>query len=73
VLIAAGKPNGQLLEAGDVGRVWFDVYQAMNGLYSVTNIEIAQDFTVSLSLAGYDPETILGWSTAIETPFEDAA
>lgn len=73
VLHAAGKPNGQLLGAGDVVRVWFEVYQAMNGLYSVTGIEIAQDFTVTLSLAGYTPTVISGWSDALETPFEDAA
>lgn len=73
VLIAAGKPNGQLLEAGDVVRVYFAVYQQMNGLYTITGIEIAQDFTVSLSMAGYDPDTILGWSVDLETPFEEAA
>lgn len=73
VLVAAGKPNGQLLSAGDVVRVWFSVYQAMNGLYTVTGIEIAQDFTVTLSLAGYDPDVINGWSVALETPFEEAA
>lgn len=73
VLIAPGKPNGQLLEAGDVSRIWFAVYQAMNGLYTDTSIEIAQDFTVTLSLAGYDPAVIDGWTVALETPFEDAA
>lgn len=72
-LIAAGKPNGQLLQAGDVVRVYFNVYQAMNGLYTVTSIEIAQDFTVTLSLAGYDPDVIDGWTVALETAFEDAA
>jgi hypothetical protein len=54
-------------------RVWFSVYQAMNGLYTVTSIEIAQDFTVTLSLAGYDPAVIDGWTVALETAFEDAA
>ncbi len=73
VLIAAGKPNGQLLEAGDVVRVWFGVYQAMNGLYKVTSIEIAQDFSVNLSLSGWDPDAVAGWTDALELPFEDAA
>lgn len=73
VLIAAGKPFGQLLETGDVVRIWFEVYEAMNGLYSVTGLEIAQDFTVTVSLAGYDPAVIDGWSVALETPFEEAA
>lgn len=73
VLIAAGKPNGQLLEAGDVVRVWFGVYQQMNGLYTVTGLEILQDFTVSLTLAGYDPDTIDGWLASYETAFEEAA
>jgi hypothetical protein len=73
VLTAAGKPNGQLLEAGDVVRVWFSVYQAMNGLYTVTGLEIMQDVSVGLSLAGYDPDTVDGWTADLETPFEDAA
>jgi len=71
-LIAAGKPGGQLLQAGDVVRVWFPVYQTMNGLYTVTSIEIAQDFTVTLALTGYDPAVIDGWTVALETAFEDS-
>jgi len=71
-LIAAGKPDGQLLQAGDVVRVWFPVYQTMNGLYTVTSIEIAQDFTVTLALTGYDPAVIDGWTVALETAFEDS-
>ena len=43
------------------------------GLYTVTGLEIAQDFTVTVSLAGYDPAVIDGWSVALETPFEEAA
>lgn len=73
VLVAAGKPNGQLLEAGDIVRVWFRNYQQVNGLYKVTSLEIAQDFTVNLSMAGYDPDTVDGWEDGFETPFEDAA
>lgn len=73
VLVAAGKPNGQLLEAGDVVRVWFGIYQQMNGLYTVTGLEVTQDFKVGLSLAGYDPDAIDGWSDSLETPFEEAA
>lgn len=73
VMVAPGKPNGQLLEAGDVVRVWFPTYPAMNGLYTVTGIEIAQDFTVNLALAGYDPDAINGWSVTLETPFEEPA
>lgn len=73
VLNAAGKANGQLLEAGDVVRVWFNVFQTLNGTYTVTGIEIAQDFTVTVALAGYDPAVIDGWGKQLETPFEDAA
>lgn len=73
VLNAAGKPNGQLLEAGDVVRLWLRNYQAVNGLYTVSSLEIGQDFTVALSLAGYDPDAIAGWSSDIEIPFEEAA
>lgn len=73
VLIAAGKPNGQLLEAGDVVRVWFDIYQDINGLYTVTGLEIAQDFTVNIGLAGYDPDALGAWGVSLETAFEEAA
>jgi len=73
VLIAPGKPSGQLLEAGDIVRVWLRNYQQINGLYKISSIEIAQDFTVNLSMAGYDPDTVDGWSDSFETAFEDAA
>lgn len=73
VLNAPGKPNGQLLEAGDVVRLDFRNYDQMNGLYRVTDLEINQDFSVSLAMAGYDPDAITGWHPSLETPFEEAA
>lgn len=73
VLNAPGKPNGQLLEPGDCVRLWFRNYDQMNGLYRVTHLEIAEDFTVGVSLEGVTADVINGWSTALETPYEEAA
>lgn len=71
VLSAAGKPDGQLLEAGDVVRLWFDNdYDAINGLYTVSSLEISQEFQVVVSLTGYSADVIDGWSTALETPYQ---
>lgn len=73
VLVASGKANRQL-ELGDV--VNWDApepYDDMNGLYRVDGLTINSDFTVSLSLSGTSPTIINGWSTALETPLEEAA
>lgn len=72
VLAAAGKPSGQLLEAGDVVQLWFDNdYDALNGIYTVSNLEISQEFTVVVSLTGYTANVIDGWSTALETEYQE--
>ncbi|MDB5540519.1 MAG: phage tail family protein [Devosia sp.] len=73
VLVASGKANRQL-ELGDV--VNWDApapYDDMNGLYRVDGLSINADFTVALSLSGTSPTIINGWSTALETPLEEAA
>lgn len=73
VLFASGKANRQL-ELGDV--VNWDApspYDDMNGLYRVDGLTINSDFTVSLSLSGTSADVINGWSTALETPLEEAA
>lgn len=71
VLIAAGKPD-QLLSAGDV--IWLELaspYGDVNGLYEVNSLEVNGDFTVTVAMTGTTPEIFTGWSTAIETVFED--
>ena len=71
VLCAAGKPNGQLLEAGDVVRLDFDNnYDALNGLYTVSGLEISQDFNAVVSLTGYNPNSLAGWSIGLEQEYE---
>ena len=73
VLNAAGKPSGQMLEVGDVVQLWFDDdYDAINGIYTVSGLEISQDFTVILSLTGYTSQVIDGWSTLLEQPYQEA-
>lgn len=74
ILIPAGKPAGEMLEVGDVVRIWFeDDYDAINGLYTVTSVEISSEMTIGLSLVGYTPDVIDGWSVDLEVPYEEAA
>lgn len=74
VLLAPGKPNGQMLQPGDVVRVDFEEdYDALNGLYTVVSLEIGQDYTVGATLVGFTTDIINGWSSALETPYEEAA
>lgn len=72
VLVAAGKPAGQMLEAGDVGWCEFDApYDTINGLYKINGLEIGGDFTVTVAMSGTTEDIILGWSTALEQAFEE--
>lgn len=73
VLAATGKPN-RLLEVGDV--VWWDggdPFDDMDGLFTVTGLEIASNFAVSLSLAGTSADIINGWNTGLETALDEVA
>lgn len=70
-LYAPGKVNKQL-EIGDVVTVYMRNYQALNGLYMINKLDISTDFTVQLSMTGYDPNMVNGWSVDLETPFEEA-
>lgn len=73
VLVATGKPN-RLLEVGDV--VWWDggePFDDMDGLFTVSGIEIASNFVVTLSLAGTSPDIINGWNVGLETELDDVA
>lgn len=72
-LVATGKSN-RLLEVGDVTN-WDapEPYDDMNDLYRIDSPSVNADFTVSLSLSGTTPNIINGWSTALETPLEEAA
>lgn len=73
VLVAPGEPD-RLLKVGSVVN-WdaADPYDDMNGLYRVDGLSINSDFSVSLSLSGTSAAIINGWSTALETPLEEAA
>lgn len=68
VIYAPGKDNKQL-EIGDVVTVYMRNYQAINGLYMVDKLDITTDFVVQLSMTGYDPNMIDGWSVDKEMPF----
>lgn len=73
VLVAPGKDNNTL-EIGDVIRFEVDdPYEEMAGNYKVDGIEINANFTVSLALTEASATAITGWSTALETEFEDLA
>lgn len=71
-LVAAGKP-GKMIEMGDVVRQDMRNYDAINGDYVVEKLEITTDFTMQVSLTGYDPMAIDGWSVAMEVPFDQEA
>jgi hypothetical protein len=68
VLYAPGKANNTL-EEGDVTRLELRLYPSLNGLYTVQKLEIMADMTVMLTLAGYDPTAISGWSVDKEIAF----
>lgn len=68
-LVAAGNV-GKMLQIGDVVTEYMRNYQALNGEYMVDKMEITTGFTMQLSLNGYDPMMIDGWSVALEVPFE---
>lgn len=73
VLVAPGKANNTL-EIGDVVRFEVDdPYEEMAGNYKVDGIEINANFTVSLALTEASATAITGWSTSLETAFEDLA
>lgn len=71
VIYAPGKTSKQL-EIGDVVTVYMRNYQVLNGLYMVDKMDISTDFVVQLSMTGYDPTMIDGWSIDKEIPFGDA-
>jgi hypothetical protein len=69
-LIAAGKPLGQILEAGDVVQHELRApYDTINGLYRVNSLEIGGDFTLSASLSGTSAAVIGDWDVSKEQPF----
>jgi hypothetical protein len=73
VLVAPGKANNTL-EIGDVIRFEVDdPYEEMAGNYRVDGIEINANFTVSLALTEASADAITGWSTSLESEFEDLA